>query len=318
LKIKNVCCFGSGLIGTGWATNFLMAGLDVTLYDLSEDLFPHAEKRIRDNFAFLVKAEVYTPAQVEIFMKNFTMTSDVSKALKSADFVQESGPEKLEIKQEMAKIIDANCRVDTIVASSTSGFLISDIAARAKRPERFVGAHPYNPVFLLPLVEMTRSDVTDEGKLQQAYDFYMEIGKEPIILRKEALGFISNRIQMAVYREALDLLDRGVCSMDEIDRAVVYGPGLRWGLLGHFAVFHLTGGDEGLAGNVRKYSDAQEMWWRDMADWKKYPDGLKEKLTPMMDEALALRDERHGRTNEEIIAFRDQGLVLLLKYHGKL
>lgn len=318
MKFNNICCYGSGLIGTGWATNYLMAGLKVSLYDVSDDLFELAEKRIRDNFAFLVSEDVYSKDQVEGFMKNFTMTSDPAKALADADFVQENGPENLEIKQKIVETIEANCRPDVIVASSTSGLLISDIAAKAKNPERFMGGHPYNPVFLIPLVELTKSDKTDATLLQQAYDFYMEIGKEPIILQKEALGFISNRLQAAIHRESMDLMNRGVCSMEEIDRAMCYGPGLRWGLIGHNTVSQLAGGVHGIGGATKHMGPSMALWWKDMADWKDFPEGMVEKLQPMMDEAMAKRDERHGRTNEEIIAFRDKGLVMLLKYHGKL
>lgn len=317
MDFKKVTCYGSGLIGTGWATNFLMAGLEVSLYDVSEDSFDSVREHITADFNFFVKEGVYTQQEVDGFISNLTMTIDPVVALKDTDFVQENGPENMELKQEIVKVIEANIRPDVIVASSTSGLLISDIASKAKHPERFIGGHPYNPVFLIPVVELSKGEKTDEAVLQKAYGFYMEIGKEPIILQKEALGFISNRLQAAVMREAIDMIMRGVCSLEEIDRAVCYGPGLRWSLMGPNAVFQLAGGPYGIGGALKHMGPSMEMWLDDMAKWSKIPDEFKDNVQDMMDDAMAKRDDLHGHTSEEMMDFRNKGLVMLLKYHGK-
>jgi len=316
--MKYVTCFGTGVIGCGWATNFLMAGLRPTLFDIDEGKLDTAKKQIELNLSFLLKEQVIAPERYKACVNNVVYTTSPEVALKDAELVQENGPENLEIKQKIAEAIETYARPDAIIASSTSGLLISDIAAKAKHPERFVGAHPYNPVHLIPLVELTRGEKTDPNVLAAALAFYKSIKKEPVLLRKEALGFISNRIQMALYREAVDLVCRGVCSMDEIERAVCYGPGLRYGLMGPNTIFQLGGGAHGVSGLLRHVGATIPLWWKDMARWTDWPEGWIDGVQEKMDEALALREEAHGRTNEEVTAFRDTGLIMLLKYHGKL
>ena len=316
--MKKVTCFGTGVIGCGWATNFLMAGLSPILYDIDESKLDTAKKEIAHNLSFLLQAGVLTPDQYETGLERVVYTTDPALALKDADLIQENGPENLSIKQSIAGTIETHARPDAIIASSTSGLLISDISAKAKHPERFVGAHPYNPVHLIPLVELTRGDKTDPNVLEDALSFYKSIKKEPIVLRKEALGFISNRIQMALYREAVDLVCRGVCSMDEIDRAVCYGPGLRYALMGPNTIYQLGGGVHGISGLLHHVGATIPLWWKDMALWTDWPEGWIDNVQSMMNEALALREQAHGRTNEEITQFRDKGLVMLLQYHGKL
>jgi len=317
MEFKNITCYGSGLIGTGWATNFLMQGLKVTLYDISEELFPLATERILSNLNFLMNEGVYTPAQVAGFMAAFSTTSDPAAALKYADFVQENGPENLELKRKIVETIEVYARPDAVIASSTSGLNISDIVANAKHPERFVGGHPYNPVFLIPLVELTLGQKTDPRVLDRALAFYKGLQKEPVVLRQEAPGFIANRLQAAIVREAADLVLRGVCTVEEVDKAMLFGPGLRWGLLGPLTVNELAGGKLGISGAIRHMGVTMTKWFEDMGSWTAFPDAYVENIQDWMDAALANRDPRHGRTSEEITAFRDKGLVTLLKYHNK-
>jgi len=316
--MKNVSCFGTGVIGCGWATNFLLAGLKPTLYDIDEDKLNTAKAQIENNMCFLVGENVITQAQYEVYMGNLSCTSDPEEALREADFIQENGPENLDIKRKIVKTIETYARPDAIIASSTSGLLITDIAADAEHPERFLGGHPYNPVHLIPLVELTRGEKTDPKVLERALAFYKSVKKEPILLRKEALGFISNRIQVALYREAVDLVCRGVCTLEEVDRAVCYGPGLRFGLMGPNAIFQLGGGAHGISGLLHHIGATVPLWWKDMARWTDWPEGWHESVQAQMNEAMAMREEAHGRTNEGMAAFRDKGLVMLLKYHGKL
>lgn len=316
--MKKITCFGTGVIGCGWATNFLMAGLQPILYDIDKSKLDEAKKEIEHNLRFLLESKVLTPEQYEAGLEAIIYTTNPQTALQEADLIQENGPENLSVKQSIVETIEAFAPPGAIIASSTSGLLISDIAAKAKHPERFVGAHPYNPVHLIPLVELTRGEQTDQQHLDNALSFYKSIKKEPIVLRKEALGFISNRIQMALYREAVDLVCRGVCSMDEIDRAVCYGPGLRYALMGPNTIYQLGGGAHGISGLLHHVGATIPLWWKDMARWTDWPDGWLESVQGRMNEALALREETHGRTNEEITQFRDEGLILLLKYHGKI
>lgn len=202
-------------------------------------------------------------------------------------------------------------------ASSTSGLLISDIAAKAAHPERCVGAHPYNPPHLIPLVELTSGDKTDPALLRLAYDFYQSIGKEAVLLRRECPGFIANRLQLALYREVQDLVMRGVCSVEDADKALVYGPGLRWAIFGHNMIMQL-GNPGGLTGMVNMLGNSGDRWLADMASWTHQPDNWAEVAQPGVDEEMKHFPDHIGHTNEACAAYRDQMLIELLKLHKKL
>ncbi|MDL2219631.1 3-hydroxyacyl-CoA dehydrogenase family protein [Ruminococcaceae bacterium OttesenSCG-928-O06] len=318
MKIKNTTCYGAGLIGTGWATNFLQKGLKVVMYDISDDLFAQAEERIRHNLDFLAEEGIYTKAEVDGFMANYSATSDPAAALKDADFIQENGPENLELKQQIIETIETYAKPDAVIASSTSGLNISDIAAKAKHPERIVGGHPYNPVFLIPLVELTAGPKTDPAVLDAAVEFYRFVQKEPVVLKKEAPGFISNRLQAAVIREAADLVDRGVCTVEEVDKALLFGPGLRYGLLGQVTISNLAGGTHGISGAMQHMGTTMTKWYEDMATWTSFPETWLATVQQGVDEAIANRPPSQGNTVEGVMRFRDKGLVMLLKYHEKL
>lgn len=320
MNFKKVTCYGSGVVGAGWATSFLMSGLDVTLFDIDPVRLSMAKKQVEDNFNFLADEGVVKRDEAIGWMEHLECTSDAVLAVKNADFIQENGPENLAIKQSIMADIESNCRPDAVIASSTSGFLISDISAKATLPQRFIGAHPYNPVHLIPLVEMTRGEKTDQIVLEKAYEFYKQINKEPIILRKETPGFISNRLQVALLREATDLVHRGVCTIDEVDRALYYGPGLRLGLMGSHAIFQLTGGPYGIEGALKHIGAAMPVWFADMASWTEFPGIYQDPalIQKMTNEALAMRTEEQGRDTAGLCAFRDRGLVHLLKFHKKL
>lgn len=320
MNIQKVTCFGAGLIGAGWATTFALAdGLDITVYDLDQAKLDAAKAGIQRELDFLVSENVMTAEQSRAKVDAIRFTTDADTALKDAQFIQESGPENLELKQQIMADIEARCPADAIIATSTSGLLVTDIAAKAAHPERFVGGHPYNPVYLIPLVEMTLGEKTDPEKLQEAYDFYKALKKEPVILRKEVPGFISNRLQVAVLREAMELVHRGVCSIEEVDRALCYGPGLRMGLMGPHTIFQLTGGPHGIGGALQHIGVAMTAWFRDMAAWSEFPGIYQDPalIQKMTNDALAKRTEEQGRDTAGLMKFRDKGLVALLKYHGK-
>lgn len=320
MDIKKVTCYGGGLIGAGWATTFLLAeGLEVTVYDLSEEMLENARKSILRELNFLAGENVLSEAECEEKINSVCFTTDAKEALYDADFIQESTPERLELKQQIISEVEALCRPDAIIASSTSGLLITDIAAKAVHPERFVGGHPYNPVYLIPLVEMTYGEKTDQTKLQEAYAFYKKVGKEPVILQKEVPGFISNRLQVAVLREAMELVSRGVCTVDEVDRALCYGPGLRFALMGPHTIFQLTGGAHGIGGALAHIGTAMSAWFKDMASWSEFPEMYQNpaKVQEMMNESLKLRTIKQGQDTQGLMEFRDKGLVTLLKYHDK-
>ncbi len=313
-----VACIGSGLIGSGWATYFTFKGLETTLYDIDEDKLDEAVDRIKSNLKFMYSENVIDEREFNRCLERITTTTIIEKAVTDADLIQENGPENYDIKRTIIREIEKYANKDAIIASSTSGLLVTEIAKDAANPERIIGAHPYNPVQLIPLVEITKGDRTEERYINKAVEFYKSIDKEPIVLNKEALGFISNRLALALYREAVEIVERGICSVEEIDKACCFGPGLRYALMGPNLIYQLGGGAHGIRGVLTHIGPSVEKWWEDMADWKKWPDGYGERVQKGVNEEMKNRRESHGNTNEEIAIFRDKGLVMLLKYHDKM
>jgi len=316
--IKKIACVGAGLIGAGWATNFLMKGYPVVLYDIKEEFLGQARQRIRQNLQFLVNKKVLDEKRFAAAMQAVACTTSLEEAVKGAQLIQESGPENYETKQALLLEIEEFASPSAIFASSTSGLLISEIARNARYPERCLGVHPYNPPHLIPLVEISKGDRTSDAVVDAVYEFLSSLGKEPVILRKEAPGFIANRLQMALYREAVDLVNRGVCSIEDVDKAACYGPGLRFGIMGPNLIYQLGGGAHGIKGLLTHVGPSVEMWWADMADWKKWPEGWPDKAQEGVNLAMANRPPEFGRTPEEIAAWRDDMLIELLKLHKKI
>lgn len=247
-EIKKVTCIGAGVIGYSWALYFALKGLDVTVYDVKQEALSLAGQRIGKSLKVLVKNGVIKNTETAVIMERITYTTSMQEAAGNAQLIIESAPEDYDIKRQIVREAEDFCSENAIFASSTSGLLISEIARNAKHPQRFIGAHPYNPPHLIPLVEISRGEKTDDAVIQTAKEFFTLIGKEPIVLQKEALGFICNRIQMALYREVCDLIMNGVCTVEDADKAVTFGPGLRWGIMGPSLVFHLGGGQSGIDG----------------------------------------------------------------------
>lgn len=318
MKLKKVAVIGSGTIGTSWALNFAWKGAEVTLYDIGEGPLVQAEKALEQNLKVLVKNQVMTEGEKEDVISHIAMTTDLPGAVKDAEFIQECGPENYEKKWEILGNVEAAASAATIIASSTSGLLITEIGKNMTHPERLVGGHPYNPPHLLPLVEIVKGEKTAESAVQVAYEFYQQMGKEPVIVQKEVSGFIANRIQVAVFREMIDLIQKGVCTMEDADKAMLYGPGLRWGLMGPMTVLHLGGGPGGIGDNMEKQRESYDLRLADMADWKHFPENLADIAASGMEEELSHRPIEQGRTVEEMAIWRDEKLIRLLQMHGKL
>jgi carnitine 3-dehydrogenase len=290
--IRTVAVVGTGVIGAGWAALFLSHGLDV----VATDPAPGAEDRLREDVAATGLA---APGRL-------TFVGDVAEAVAGADFVQENGPERIDVKHALFATIDAAARPDVVLASSSSGLLPSEIAtACSEHPERVLVGHPFNPPHLLPLVEVVPGERTSEAAVGQAMDFYTSLGKKPIRLRHELPGHVANRLQAALWREAYSLVDRGVATVADIDTAIANGPGLRWALLGPFAVQHLSGGPGGIAHVLEHLGPPTEAWWRDMGDPSLTPE-LAAKIVAGVDAEL------DGTDPAELVARRDAALRALL------
>lgn len=316
-EIKNVACVGGGVIGASWAIQYAMKGLDVILYDINDEQLEKSRQQMERSLDALVEYRAIDAAQRSGILERVQMTTSMEQAVKGAQFIQESGPERLEIKRSILAQVERYAAPTALYASSTSGLLITEIVAEAAHPERCVGAHPYNPPHLIPLVEITKGEKTSDETVKLVYDFYQSIGKEAVLLRRECPGFIANRLQLALYREVQDLVLRGVCSVEDVDKALVYGPGIRWAIFGHNMIMQM-GNPGGLAGMVRMLGNSGDVWLADMANWQHQPDNWGEVAQPGVDEEMAHFPDYIGHTNAECIAYRDRMLIEILKLHKKL
>ncbi|PCC53168.1 3-hydroxyacyl-CoA dehydrogenase NAD-binding domain-containing protein [Brevibacterium aurantiacum] len=278
-----VAILGTGVIGAAWATGFLAAGHTVTAFDPAEG----AEERLRTQVAnFGGEAGTGTTSVPD----SLIFAPSLAEAVADADFVQENGPERLEVKQSMLAEIDAAAPESAIIASSTSGFSPTQLNAQAtKAPGRIVVGHPFNPAHLVPLVEVVPSAATSAAVVDRALEVYRTIGKKPILVRAELPGHVANRLQAAMWQEAYSLVERGVVTVTDIDTAIAYGPGLRWAILGPLAQQSLSGGAGGMRHVLDHLGPPQEMWMHDLKQVH-LGEELKEKLISGVDEELDGRD----------------------------
>ncbi|MFG2913085.1 3-hydroxyacyl-CoA dehydrogenase NAD-binding domain-containing protein [Kitasatospora sp. NPDC048298] len=283
-----VAVVGTGVIGASWTTLFLLHGHEV----VASDPAPGAEERLR--------------AAVSADQRRLSFTPDLAEAVADAGFVQENGPERPELKDEVFAVLDAAAPPGTILASSSSGLPPSRIQrACAAHPERVLVGHPFNPPHLIPLVEVVPGERTGEATVEEAMGFYRSLGRHPIRLRRELPGHVANRLQAALWREAYSLVERGAASVADIDAAIAHGPGLRWALLGPFLNQHLSGGAGGIAHVLEHLGPPMEEWWADLG---------APRLTPELTRAITegVSDELAGTAEADLVAERDALLSLLL------
>jgi 3-hydroxypropionate dehydrogenase (NADP+) len=239
--IRLVACVGAGTIGFSWAALFAQHGLHVNVYDISEEVLNQAGVELKNALGTLVGAGVMGEAEVEAALARIATTTDLAEAVRDADYVQESAPEKYRIKRETYRALDDLCRPEVILASSSSGLLMTEIQKATARPERCVVAHPWNPPHIVPLVEIVPGSATSTETVELVRAFMAALGKEPVVLSKEVGGYIGNRLQSALLREAVWLVGNGIASVAEVDLAARTGPGLRLALMGPFMMLTLSG-----------------------------------------------------------------------------
>lgn len=243
VQIRNVAIVGTGLIGASWAAQYLARGFDVIATDPAPNAETNLRKCIDDAWELLAIIGLAAGASRD----RLTFTADMKEAVSNADFVQENVPERPLLKSKVFAQMDEASSPDTILASSSSGITMDVIQSACKRhPERCVLGHPFNPPHIIPLVEVAGGAKTSEEVIERAIAFYTSIGKKPIRLRKALPGHVGNRLQLALYREILYLIQQGVLSVEDADTAVSYGPGLRWGVMGPSLQWHLAGGSGGI------------------------------------------------------------------------
>lgn len=299
-EITHVAVLGTGTIGASWAAYFLSRGLSVAATDPA----PHAEGFLRH---FVEQA---WPALEGLGLPDgadptrLTFTADPMAAVDGAGWVQENGPERIDLKVALFEQISAGLPPDAIIASSSSTLLPTAMQARCRHPERLLLGHPFNPPHLIPLVEVAGGAQTSPEAIDRAMQFYKAIGKHPIRLNKEIAGHVSNRLQAAVWREAAYLVEQGVVSVEDVDAAVSQGPGLRWAIMGPIMTFHLAGGQGGLR-YLMDHIAVSGLW----------PHLGTPAMTPAFEQALidGVLDEAAGRTIDALAQDRDRKLVAILR-----
>src|SRR5882757_147835 len=245
--IQRIAIVGTGVIGASWAAQYLARGFDVIATDPAPDAEANLRKYVDEAWPALTKLGLSAGASRD----RLTFTTNLKEALSRADFVQENGPERPDFKMKLFADMDDATPTDSLIASSSSGITPSVMQSQCKHPDRILVGHPFNPPHIIPLVEIVGGAKTSSQAIQRAMVFYASIGKKPIQLHKELPGHVANRLQAALYREMLYLIEQGVLSVEDTDVAVCYGPGLRWGVMGQSLQWHLGGG----AGGINHFMD---------------------------------------------------------------
>jgi carnitine 3-dehydrogenase len=304
--VHRVAIVGTGTIGAGWATHYLARGFDV----VATDPAPGAESALRE----YVDAAWSTAAALGLAPGaspgRLGFTADMREAVADADFVQENAPERPELKVKLFAGIDDATPNDAIIASSSSGITMSEMQVECRHPERTVIGHPFNPPHLIPLVEVVGGTKTAPETIGDAMSFYASIGKRPIQLKKELPGHVANRIQSALYREVVYLIEQDVLDVADADDAVSWGPGLRWGVMGPSLLWHLGGGEGGIQHFMETLMDRMADGWPGLGSPQLTPE-LKQKI---VDGVLV---EADGHSIDELAAQRDAMLLGLQAVRAK-
>ena len=299
--IKIFAALGTGVIGAGWVARALAHGLDVHAWDPA----PGAETALRTRIANAWPALEKQGLAPGASLQRLRFFTDLDACVRDADFIQESAPERLDLKLDLHARISAAARPEVIIGSSTSGLLPSEFYAEAQHPERCVVGHPFNPVYLLPLVEVVGGQRTAPAAVQAAIGIYSALGMRPLHVRKEVPGFIADRLLEALWREALHLVNDGVATTGEIDDAIRFGAGLRWSFMGTFLTYTLAGGDAGMRHFMAQFGPALKLPWT----YLQAPE-LTEQL---IDDVVAGTSVQQGqRSLAELERYRDDCLLAVL------
>src|SRR5277367_348877 len=301
--IGRVTIIGTGVIGASWAALYLAKGLEV----IATDVAPHAEAALRrfvDAAWPALKRLGLSPGAIQY---KLSFTDKLEAAVSGTDFVQENGPERIDFKKKLYGQLDDLLPADVIIASSSSGLTMSEIQSGcSSHPERCVIGHPFNPPHLVPLVEIVGGAKTSEETIQRVTQFYRAIGRRTVLVRKEMPGHVANRLQAALAREVYYLVSEGVVSAADVDTALCWGPGLRWGLMGSMLLNHLGGGEGGIEHFFEQFTRPMTAWWKTLGN---------PELTPEVQKKLidGVHAEVGSRSIESLAAERDEMLLGLLE-----
>jgi 3-hydroxypropionate dehydrogenase (NADP+) len=307
MDIRQVTCVGAGLIGQGWATLFSSAGLEVILHDVHEAILEKSIRGVRSALMFLEANHLLKQNSAKAALKRIKISTRIDEAVCHADYVQESVNDHYEIKKRVFKEMDEAAPDHAILASSSSGLLMTEIQSVTTRPERCVLVHPVVPVYLIPLVEIAGGKQTSRETVSTACNFMRKLGKSPVLLKREVPGYIVNRLQAALLREAIDLVDKDVASAEDVDKAFCMGIGLRDPIIGPFLRIHLAGG--GVERFIKNYSESYRHRWETMETWTSIPPPAAKKIV----EAVKKMEMVRTKTLKEIEDWRDEMLLKILQ-----
>lgn len=304
-EVRTVGVLGGGLIGMSWASLFLARGCAVVVVDPRTEAEAALTAFVAEAWPFLHALDLAQDEQP----REAAFATDIA-ALAGADFVQECGPDRIDAKQAMIADLEKVIAPDVVIASSTSSLLASDMQAGARHPGRILVAHPMNPPHLVPMVELVAGRATDPAALDAAEAFYGAMRRVTIRVQREMVGHLANRLTSALYREAVNIVAEGIASVGDVDKAIAYGPGMRWALMGPHLTYHLGGGPGGYRHYLDHLGPTQEARWKTLGN-PELTDALKDALVAGMDEALADAD------SASLAARRDEALVELARLKAK-
>ena len=301
--IERAACIGSGVIGCGWAARFALSGIDVSVFDPD----PQTERRAADVLANAEHAYARLFGDARPARGNLRIAASVADAVDGADFIQESIPERLDLKCAVLSEIDAAAPPDIVIASSTSGLLPSDMQRDLSHPARMLVGHPFNPVYLLPLVEVVGGRATASGAVERASRAYESVGMKPVPIRKEINAFIADRLQEALWREALWLVHDGIATVEEIDDVIRYSFGLRWAQMGVFQVYRIAGGEAGMRHFMEQFGPCLRWPWTKLTDVPDLDQTLLDRIATQSDEQAG------GLSIKELERIRDDNLIGIMQ-----
>lgn len=306
-ELKTAAVLGCGVIGSSWAALFLAGGFKVDAYDPAPDAKAHLLKYIENCWPTLYALGF--AAQPDLSQLHFH--DDAASAVKQADFIQENVPERLELKHALFAQIEPHLKPQAIVASSASGLMLKEMQAGWQNPSRLILGHPFNPPHLIPLVELLANDRTDDDVLPGAEAFYKQLGKVTIRVQKEVPAHVANRLQAALWREAISLVENGVATVDDVDKAVWAGPGLRWAAMGPHQLFHLGAGTGGMREFCERYGDSFHRWWDDLGSVELKADVIDQLVNGVTEKSSDSNDTQQSHTIES--TQRDDLIVAMLQ-----
>ena len=303
IGIKRAACIGGGVIGSGWAARFVLNGIDAAVHDpdpetarKTNEVLDNAERAFRRLFGDA------RPARGRL-----RIAASVADAVDGAEFIQESVPERLDLKRSVLAEVDAAAPPGTVIASSTSGLLPSDMQRDLAHPGRMLVGHPFNPVYLLPLVEIVGGRATEPSAVERASAVYESIGMKPVVVRREIDAFIGDRLQEALWREALWLVHDGIATVEEVDDVIRYSFGLRWAQMGVFQVYRVAGGEAGMRHFMEQFGPCLKWPWTKLTDVPELDDALVDKIAAQSDTQAA------GLSIRELERIRDDNLIGIME-----